>query len=169
MASRHRTYCSRRPGVRHEIRVVEGSVRLRQAMQQSHLTGVLSNRVLEASATPIVPGQRAHFTFDTPESTWRAADDDGLGRLGAAPGDYQNPGEASVPVLAGRTGYPRASALGRASMVTCWWCPIRPIALRRWRIQRCCPGTFRFLPRRVVSCGGSWRWVRHGLPSGAAH
>jgi len=31
------------PGVRHEIRVVERCVRLRQAMQQSHLPGVLSN------------------------------------------------------------------------------------------------------------------------------
>jgi hypothetical protein len=29
--------------VRHQIRVVERCVRLRQAMQQSHLTGVLSN------------------------------------------------------------------------------------------------------------------------------
>ena len=30
-------------GVRHEIRVVERCVGLRQAMQQSHLTGALSN------------------------------------------------------------------------------------------------------------------------------
>jgi hypothetical protein len=31
------------PGVRHQIRVIERCVRLRQAMQQSHLPGVLSN------------------------------------------------------------------------------------------------------------------------------
>jgi hypothetical protein len=31
------------PGVRHEIRVIKRCVRLRQAMQQSHLPGVLSN------------------------------------------------------------------------------------------------------------------------------
>ena len=35
------------PGVRHEVRVIEGRVRLREAMQQSHLQGVLSNRELE--------------------------------------------------------------------------------------------------------------------------
>jgi hypothetical protein len=32
-------------------------------MQQSHLQGVLSNRELEASDTPILPGQRAPFTL----------------------------------------------------------------------------------------------------------
>ena len=31
------------PGMRHQIRVIERCVRLRQAMQQSHLPGVLSN------------------------------------------------------------------------------------------------------------------------------
>ena len=36
------------PGPRHEIRVIERCVRPRQAMQQSHLQGVLSNRALEA-------------------------------------------------------------------------------------------------------------------------
>ena len=56
------------PGVRHEIRVVERCVRLRQAMQQSHLQGVLSNRVLEASDTPILPGQRAPFTLTRPKT-----------------------------------------------------------------------------------------------------
>ena len=56
------------PGVRHEIRVVERCVRLRQAMQQSHLQGVLSNRVLEASETPILPGQRAPFTLTRPKT-----------------------------------------------------------------------------------------------------
>jgi hypothetical protein len=30
-------------------------------MQQSHLTGAPSNQVMEASATPIVPGQGAPF------------------------------------------------------------------------------------------------------------
>ena len=56
-------------GVRHEIRVVERRVRLRQAVQQSHLQGVLWNRVLEALDTPIIPAQRAPFTFNTPEIT----------------------------------------------------------------------------------------------------
>ena len=55
------------PGVRHEIRVIERCVRPREAMQQSHLQGVLSNRV-EASATPIVPGQRAPFALTRPSS-----------------------------------------------------------------------------------------------------
>ena len=48
---------------RHEARIVEGCVRPGQAMQQSHLQGVLSNRVLEALDTPIVPVQRAPFTL----------------------------------------------------------------------------------------------------------
>jgi len=39
-------------GVRHEIRVVERCAGPREAMQQSHLQGVLSNRVLEASQLP---------------------------------------------------------------------------------------------------------------------
>ncbi len=55
------------PGMRHEIRVIKGRVRPREAMQQSHLTGVLSGGLLEASDTPIVPVQRAPFAFDTPE------------------------------------------------------------------------------------------------------
>ena len=55
------------PGVRHEIRVVERCVRLRLVMQQSQLTGVLSNRVLEASDTLIVPVQRAPFTLARPK------------------------------------------------------------------------------------------------------
>ena len=57
-----------RPGVRHEIRVIERCVRPREAMQQSHLQGVLSNRELEASATPILPGQRAPFTLTRPKT-----------------------------------------------------------------------------------------------------
>ena len=36
------------PGPRHEIRVIKGCVRPGQAMQQSHLTGVLSNQATEA-------------------------------------------------------------------------------------------------------------------------
>ena len=40
------------PGVRHEIRVIERCARPCEAMQQSHLQGVLSNRVLEASELP---------------------------------------------------------------------------------------------------------------------
>ena len=57
-----------KPGVRHEIRVVERYVRLRQAMQQSHLQGVLSNGELEASDTPILPGQRAPFMLTRPKT-----------------------------------------------------------------------------------------------------
>ena len=37
-------------------------------MQQSHLQGVLSNRVLEALDTPIVPVQRAPFTLPRSEA-----------------------------------------------------------------------------------------------------
>jgi hypothetical protein len=40
------------PGVRHEIRVIERGARPREGMQQLHLQGVLSNRVLEASQLP---------------------------------------------------------------------------------------------------------------------
>ena len=47
------------PGPRHEIRVIKRCVRPRQAMQQSHLQGVLSNQATEALDTPIVPVQRA--------------------------------------------------------------------------------------------------------------
>ena len=54
------------PGPRHEIRVIERCVRPGQAMQQSHLQGVLSNRATEASDTPIVPVQRAPFTLTRP-------------------------------------------------------------------------------------------------------
>jgi hypothetical protein len=50
-------------GVRHEMRVIERRGGLRQGMQQSHLRGVLSNRVMEASDTPILPAQRAPFTL----------------------------------------------------------------------------------------------------------
>ena len=40
------------PGVRHEIRVIERCAGLREAMQQSHLQGVLSNRELELRQLP---------------------------------------------------------------------------------------------------------------------
>ena len=56
------------PGVRHEIRVIERCARLREAMQQSHLPGALSSSATEASATPIVPAQRAPFTLTRPET-----------------------------------------------------------------------------------------------------
>ena len=46
---------------RHQIRVIKRRVDLRQLMQQSHLTGAPSDQVMEASATPIVPGQGAPF------------------------------------------------------------------------------------------------------------
>ena len=36
------------PGMRHQIRVIEGRVRLHQPLQQSHLTGALSNSATEA-------------------------------------------------------------------------------------------------------------------------
>jgi hypothetical protein len=48
-------------GLRHEMRVIKRRVDLRQLMQQSHLTGAPSVQVVEASATPIVPGQGAPF------------------------------------------------------------------------------------------------------------
>jgi hypothetical protein len=56
------------------VRVARGYFPLfRQAMQQSRVRGVLSNhtttRVLEASVTPILPGQRAPFIFEAPENT----------------------------------------------------------------------------------------------------
>jgi hypothetical protein len=56
------------PGVRHEIRVIELSADPRQRMQQLHLQGVLSNRELEASTTPILPAQRAPFTLTRPKA-----------------------------------------------------------------------------------------------------
>ena len=57
------------PGPRHEIRVIERCVCPGQAMQQSHLQGVLSNETAEASDTPIVSVQRAPFTLPRPESS----------------------------------------------------------------------------------------------------
>ena len=57
------------PGVRHQIRVIKGCLRPGQAMQQSHLTGALSNSATEASDTPIVPVQRAPFTLTRPGNT----------------------------------------------------------------------------------------------------
>ena len=54
------------PGPRHEIRVIKRCVRLRQAMQQSGLTGVLSGRPTDALDTPIVPAQEAPFTLTRP-------------------------------------------------------------------------------------------------------
>jgi len=44
-------------------------VNLRQIVQQSHLRGVLSAGNVVASATPIVPVQRAPFALTRPEST----------------------------------------------------------------------------------------------------
>ena len=46
---------------RHEIRVIERHVDLGNLMQQSHLSGAPSGQLMEASATPIVPGQGAPF------------------------------------------------------------------------------------------------------------
>src|SRR6266446_4249690 len=51
LAQRHHRHHAR---PRHEIGVIKRCVDLRQAMQQSHLRGVLSVSDLEASATPIV-------------------------------------------------------------------------------------------------------------------
>src|SRR5207342_431460 len=56
------------PGMRHQIRVIEGCMRPGHAMQQSHLTGALSNSATEASDTPIVPVHRAPFTLTRPET-----------------------------------------------------------------------------------------------------
>ena len=54
---------------RHEIRVIKRGADLRQAMQQSHLRGVLSARCMEASATPIDPVHRAPFALTHPEAS----------------------------------------------------------------------------------------------------
>jgi hypothetical protein len=62
-----------RAGVRHEIRVGERCVRLRQAMQQSHVTRVLSNQAMEALDTPVVPVQRAPFTLTPPNHPYPGA------------------------------------------------------------------------------------------------
>ena len=51
---------------RHEIRVIKRRVDLRQPVQQSHLRGVLSCSTTVASATPIVPAQRAPFASTRP-------------------------------------------------------------------------------------------------------
>ena len=53
---------------RHQIGVVKPRVDLRQLMQQSHLTGAPSNQLMEASVTPIVPGQGAPFALNAPHS-----------------------------------------------------------------------------------------------------
>ncbi len=55
-------------GVPHEKQVIERRAGPRQAMQQLHLQGVLSNRVMEASDTPILPAQRAPFTLTRPKA-----------------------------------------------------------------------------------------------------
>ena len=52
---------------RHEIRVIKRRVRLQQIMRQSHLRGVLSAAVMEASVTPIVPAKRAPFASPRPD------------------------------------------------------------------------------------------------------
>ena len=59
---------------RHEIRVIKRCVRLRRIMQLSHLRGVLSTGVMAASATPIIPAQRAPFALprldESPFTQW---------------------------------------------------------------------------------------------------
>ena len=53
-------------GVRHEIRVVERCARLRQAMQQSHLRGVLSDWVDGSVRYSHRPSSEGTFHVDTP-------------------------------------------------------------------------------------------------------
>ena len=48
-------------GVRQQVRVIEHGTRFIKTVRQSHLQGVLSNWLLEASNTPIIPGQGAPF------------------------------------------------------------------------------------------------------------
>ena len=55
------------PRPRHQIRVIKRRVNLRQIVQQSHLRGVLSAGNVAASATPIVPAQRAPFASTRPQ------------------------------------------------------------------------------------------------------
>ena len=50
-----------RPACGEQVRVIEHGTRSRRAMQQLHLAGVLSAGPMEASVTPIIPGQRAPF------------------------------------------------------------------------------------------------------------
>ena len=45
--------------MRHQVRVIERCARFRERMQQLHLRGVLSDGYMAASATPIIPVQRA--------------------------------------------------------------------------------------------------------------
>jgi hypothetical protein len=52
--------------VRHQMRVIERRVDLRELMQQLHLRGVLSSPTTVASATPIVAAQRAPFALTRP-------------------------------------------------------------------------------------------------------
>ena len=59
------------PGVRHQIRIIKPGVRRGRGMQQSHPRGALSILALRASATRILPGQRAllllrHASGDNP-------------------------------------------------------------------------------------------------------
>jgi hypothetical protein len=56
------------PGTRHQIRLIKDRVDT-AAMRQSHLKDALSAWVMEASATPILPGQRASSRPPTPRVT----------------------------------------------------------------------------------------------------
>ena len=89
------------PGVRHEIRVIERCVRLREAMQQSHLQGVLSNRELEASATPIIPGQRAPFTLTRPKHH-QLTGGSRLSRMAGKPAQHNKPAWATTDPALGQ-------------------------------------------------------------------
>src|SRR5260221_539830 len=65
------------PGPRHDIRVIKTRTGLQRIMRQSHLAGALSIPALEASLTPIVPGQRALSVLprcsDVPFTRWTEA------------------------------------------------------------------------------------------------
>jgi hypothetical protein len=57
---------------------------------------------------------------------------------GAFLAEHENPGEATVHVLRGRVRLSAGTCPGRGGPVTCFSCPTRATASRRWRPRRCC-------------------------------
>jgi len=67
------------PCMRHEIRVIERCARPREAMQQSHLQGVLSNRGTGSISNSHSPRSEGTFHVNAPENTPISPVDRGLG------------------------------------------------------------------------------------------
>jgi hypothetical protein len=57
---------------------------------------------------------------------------------GAVPGEHENPGEASVHVLADRVRLPVGQQSWMGVRATYWWVPDSSPAFRRWRIPSSC-------------------------------